>query len=148
MPVFLNLVQTPYSGWGGLATKAGICTSWNKQQICVTCALLWKLLQIRWRIDHYACLGISVMFTENILQRDFQNGDIIALLHGALIQSDSGGFKSPKPWFAWFSGLLEMSPTLRNPYFWLWLCRKTSNHTRQSQIISNILFGERSESRK
>ena len=65
-----------------------------------------------------------------ILNKVFQYGDSTVLLQWAFVKSNFDGFKSQKHRSSCFFGLLEISPTLRNPYVWLWLCSSTSRIPR------------------
>ena len=54
--------------------------------------------------------------TENVLNKVFQNGDSIFLLHGALVLSNFDWLKCGKPWCSCFLGLVEMSRVPINPF--------------------------------
>ena len=89
------------------------------------------------------CAHCWAILIENILNRVFPNWDGIILLHGALVRSNSDGLKSRKLRCSWFSGLLQTSPTFRNPYLFSTLgLRKYFKQIKNKWIFGKYYFGK------
>ena len=100
------------------------CRNWIHQKTQAGIEYVKRLLSTS---KVYSCkilylAHFRLLFMENILDKVFQNGDSIILVHGALVRSNFARL-NPKTSNCMIFGLLEMSSILRNPYSWLWFCR-------------------------
>ena len=104
-----------------------------------------------WKLWAKLCLWFVWSFALHIFKIAFSEMEIaLFCFMGAFIKSNFDGLESPKLWFPGFVGLLELSPTLMNPYSWLWVhqiiqnnARKIPNHFRNfsgSIIIWDCIF--------